>query len=207
MTDWRRLEIPMAALTAVIAVAGASIPFLRDWQRSLASGAVRMEQSLPAMDARRDSVERVRDSARATLVIEQARAASRADSALHLVIAVDSGTVTLMRDGIPLRTAAAQFVGGRPAVGAHRIARMITTVAQPVGPLTDSLGLPIRVRDTTQVTVQRVTLDDGTVLRAGAASEVLVERAASGARAVVVSTRDFEAMRPNLVKGMSAWVF
>jgi hypothetical protein len=207
MSVWRRYQVPMAALIAVTALASASVPFLRDWQHRLRAARASLVQQLPVISVQQDSVARIRDSVQARLQLERTRAASRADSALHLVIAVDSGTMALVRDGVALRTMPAQFAGAAPARGVRTITRMVARVAAPAGPLTDSLGNPITVRDTTQVTVERVSFDDGMELRGAAASDVVLARASGGARGVMVSRSDFDAIRPNLVKGMRAYIF
>jgi hypothetical protein len=57
--------------------------------------------------------------------------------------------------------------------------------------------------------VERVTLTDGTVIEGGDAAATLLGgvEVAPGPRMIVVSRRDFAAIRPNLVRGMKAVSF
>lgn len=191
----------------VIAGALAAIPWLRAERAGLLREAREIRAAQPTDSARLDSLDgAVRESA-ATLALEQARAAARAEPKLHLVIAVDSGTVALVRDGITLRTMSARF-SGAPERGTQTITRIAARPVESVAPTVDSTGASITAAKADS-TVERVTLSDGTVLVAGDASAVLLGgvEVARGPRMILLSRRDFAAIRPNLVKGMKAVLF
>lgn len=186
----------------------AAIPFLRAqrqvFQREAASLMAAQATAAQALDSLRQETVEVSGA----LALEEARASARAVTALHLVIAVDSGTVALMRDGITLRTMPARFRGDRPERGTSTITRVDETVVAPVAPTVDSLGNLVATPPGDS-TVQQVVLSDGTVLRAGDAALALLGglENAPGPRMVLVSRRDFAAIRPNLVRGMKAVLF
>ena len=200
----------VVAITALLVGVGglASIPVLRAQRDAMQREAnalydVRLETAA-ALDSLRHVAERMRH----TLALERARAASRAPAGLHLVIAVDSGTVTLMRDGIALRTMPARFLGDRPARGTRTISRISTSAIAASAPTVDSLGNAV-VSASPERTVERVTLDDGTMLQAGDAAAAFLGGIESnaGPRVVVVSRHDFAAIRPNLTRGMTTVLF
>lgn len=199
----------LVGLCAALAIGAAvGVPMLR-------AGRVEMLREAEALRAARatatqalDSLRRERDAVGATLALERARADARSEPKLHLVIAVDSGTVALVRDGVTLRTMPALFRGARPARGTQTITRIVESVVKAVAPTVDSLGnrLTAAVAETK---VDRVTLSDGTVIEGGDAATALLGgvEVAPGPRMIVVSRRDFAAIRPNLVRGMKAVSF
>jgi hypothetical protein len=195
-------------LAGVVSVgAVAAIPYLRAQRAVLQQEAAALRAEQPTNRARLDSLTAAVADSAATLALETARAAARMEPKLHLVIAVDSGTVALMRDGITLRTMSARFTG-TPERGTHTIASIAARPVESLAPTVDSSGQRIAVAPVDS-TVERVTLSDGTVLEAGAAAAVLLGgvEVARGPRMILLSRRDFAAIRPNLVKGMKAVLF
>ena len=196
------------AVGVVIAIALGSIPLLRA-ERSLLSAEVkrlRVEQSVAAVAT--DSLMRVTATSKATLALEQARASARTEPKLHLVIAVDSGTVSLVRDGITLRSMPARFTGGLPERGLQSIATIAESVVAATAPTVDSLGKTVKAAEP-ELKVERVTFSDGTTLEGGDAAAAILGgvEVAPGPRVILVSRRDFAAIRPNLVRGMKAVLF
>ncbi len=192
----------------VIAAGLGAIPFLRAERESLQREAATLRAEQPTLASALDSLTGALAETRPTLALEQARAAARAEPKLHLVIAVDSGTVALMRDGITLRTMSVRFSGATPARGTQTIASIAVKPVQATAPTVDSLGTTV-VAAPVDSTVERVTLSDGTVIEAGEAAAVLLGgvEVAPGPRMILLSRRDFAAIRPNLVKGMKAVLF
>lgn len=196
------------ALGGLLIAAGlAAIPLVRAQRADLRGEVSRILAAQPTDRARLDSLDASVLETRATVRLETVRAASRAERKLQLVIAVDSGTLALMRDGITLRTMSARFTG-IPARGTQTIARIAARPVESVSAVVDSLGRRI-VSAPADSTVERVTLSDGTILEPGDASSVLLGgmTAAPGPRTILLSRRDFAAIRPNLVKGMKAVLF
>jgi len=197
-------------LLGILAVAaGASVPLLRAQRESLVRETADIRRTSAGATRVRDSLAAVTSGREATFSLEQARATAREEPKLHLVVAVDSGTVALVRDGITLRSMAARFSGAEPERGVQSIASIIE-VAAPVtaAPVVDSLGNPVAAPPAPKK-VQRVALSDGTVLEAGDAASALlggVERT-GGPRRIIISRRDFAAIQPNLVRGMKAVLF
>ena len=192
----------------LIACAAGSIPLLRAERNSLEreSVALRSEQSSAVSAA--DSLRVTLASSQATLSLERARATARTEPKLHLVVAVDSGTVALVRDGITLRSMPARFRGGVPSRGTQAIAKIAESVVAATPPTVDSLGVTVKVA-LPETKVERVTFTDGTTLEGGDAAEALLGGVdvAPGPRIILVSRRDFAAIRPNLVRGMKAVLF
>ncbi|MCC7051713.1 MAG: hypothetical protein IT355_00510 [Gemmatimonadaceae bacterium] len=188
--------------------AGAAVPVLRAQRESLAAEAAALRAAQAGAVQLRDSLQGLTGTARATLALERARAGARAEPKLHLVIAVDSGTVALVRDGITLRSMPARFRGGAPATGSQTIARMIETAPEVAAPTVDSLGNRIAAPPAERK-VQRVALSDGTHLEGGDAAAALLggTEPGSGPRTIIISRRDFNAIRPNLVRGMPVVLF
>jgi hypothetical protein len=195
-------------LVAIVTVGAlAAIPYLRSQRTALLSTAAAIRAELPTNSARLDSLNGAVSEAAATLALEKARAGARAEPKLHLVIAVDSGTVALMRDGITLRTMSARFTG-TPERGTHTITGIAARPVASRALTVDSTGQRITGAPVDS-TVERVTLSEGTVLEGGDAAAVLLGgvEMAQGPRMILLSRRDFAAIRPNLVKGMKAVLF
>ncbi|MDZ7632430.1 MAG: hypothetical protein U5K74_14050 [Gemmatimonadaceae bacterium] len=203
---WTLAITLMAAVCAVAAVVG--VPLLRAERTALQRETVALRAAQATAAQALDSLRGARDVATATLVLERARAGAREEPKLHLVIAVDSGTVALVRDGITLRSMPARFRGAAPARGTQTIAQIAESVVPAVAPTVDSLGNAVRAA-LPETTVERVTLTDGTVIEGGDASAALLGgvEVAPGPRMILVARRDFAAIRPNLVKGMKAVLF
>jgi len=154
-----------------------------------------------------DSLRLQQQMAQASLTLELARATARDEPKLHLVIAVDSGTVALVRDGIALRTMPAAFRGAALRRGTQIIAQIAGSPVAAAVPTVDSLGNRM-LAAAPELAVERVSLSDGTVLEGGdAATALLGGRGEAGERLIIVSRRDFAAIRPNLVRGMKAVAF
>lgn len=201
---------PIVALVLGVVVIGgalASIPYLRRQRSALRAEtqSLRLLGTTAAQTA--DSLKEVSSRLRATLDLEQARAAARADTTLHLVIAVDSGTVALVRDGLTLRSMPARFRSAVPVRGTQRVASIQVDTVKATAPTVDSLGNA--VPGASETVAERVTLSDGTVIQGGDAAAALLGGldVASGPRMIILSRRDFAALRPNLSVGMSAVLF
>ena len=192
----------------VITAAVGAIPFLRARRAALQREAAVLRAEQPTVATALDSLSAAVAETRATLALEQARAAARAEPKLHLVIAVDSGTVALMRDGIALRTMSARFGGQAPTRGTQTIATIDVVPVSVTAPTVDSLGSTVAAAPVDS-TATRVTLSDGTVIEGGDAAAVMLGGVdvAPGARRILLSRRDFAAIRPNLMKGMKAVSF
>jgi len=191
----------------LIAAGLAAIPILRGQRAVLTQEAAAILAAQPTNRAQLDSLDASVLDTKASLLLETARAAARAERKLQLVIAVDSGTLALMRDGITLRTMSARFTG-TPDRGTQTITRIAARPVESASPIVDSLGRRI-VSAPTDSTVERVTLSDGTIIEAGDASAVLLGgmTRSPGPRTILLSRRDFAAIRPNLAKGMKAVLF
>jgi hypothetical protein len=191
----------------VIAAGLGAVPWLRAKRAALRLEAAAIRAGQPTDRTRLDSLETAVRAAQATLRLETARASARTEPRLHLVIAVDSGTVALMRDGMTLRTMSARFTGS-PTRGTQTITRIAARPVESTAPVVDSLGTTIAAA-LADSTVERITLSDGTILEAGDASAVVLGGVdvLPGARTILLSRRDFAAIRPNLVKGMKAILF
>ena len=201
---------PIVALVLAVATitgALASIPYLRQQRSALRAETQVLRERKTTAAQTMDSLQNESASIRATLQLEQARAAARDDPKLHLVIAVDSGMVALVRDGITLRSMPARFRGAAPARGTQSIAAIEAAAVQSTTPTVDSLGNAIPVAP--ESLAESVTLTDGTVIEGGDAAAVLLGGldVAPGPRLIILSRRDFAAMRPNLVRGMKAVLF
>jgi hypothetical protein len=192
----------------IIACAVAAIPLLRAERADLRTEVAWLRTQKATAAQRLDSLKATTAVAHATLALETARAVSREEPKLHLVVAVDSGTVALMRDGITLRTMPARFTGGRPTRGTQSITRIAETVVKADAATVDSLGNTVKA-SAPETKVERVTLSDGTTIEGGDAAAALLGGvdAAPGPRMIIVSRRDFAAIRPNLVRGMKAVLF
>ena len=197
-----------AIACVLIACAAGSIPLLRAERTSLQREATTLRTDRAAAARTTDSLRRFVESAKATLALERARTAAREEPKLHLVIAVDSGTVSLMRDGITLRSMPARFRGGLPTRGSQAITKIAESVVAATAPTVDSLGNTVAVA-APETKVERVTLSDGTTLEGGDAAAAMLGGVdvAPGPRVILVSRRDFAAIRPNLVRGMKAVLF
>lgn len=213
MTDAPRAGAgrPVAGFVLVgilLAVAGAAVPLLRQQREAFINEAARLQVEQRTVTQVRDSLRQRTADVTGTLRLEQARATARTEPKLHLVIAVDSGTVALMRDGITLRSMAAKFRGAAPKAGTQTIARLVESAAEPTAPTVDSLGNKVATAPQ-EKTVQRVLLADGTTIEGGDAATVLLggTDASDGPRTIIVSRRDFDAIRPNLVRGMPVVLF
>jgi len=191
----------------LIAAGLAAIPILRGQRAVLTQEAAAILAAQPTNRAQLDSLDASVLESKASLLLETARAAARAGRKLQLVIAVDSGTLALMRDGTTLRTMSARFTGTLER-GTQTIARIAARPVESVSPVVDSLGRRL-VSAPTDSTVERVTLSDGTIIEAGDASAVLLGgmTRSPGPRTILLSRRDFAAIRPNLAKGMKAVLF
>ena len=196
----------VAGLIVVCAAVG--VPWLRAARASLTRDAESLRVARASAAVHLDSLRREQAIVQASLVLERARAAARAEPKLHLVIAIDSGTVALVRDGITLRTMPARFRGAAPTRGTQTITKIVESVVSAVAPTVDSLGNPVAVK-APETKVERVTLSDGTVIEGGDAAAVMLGgvEVAPGPRMSLVSRRDFAAVRPNLTRGMKAVMF
>ena len=201
---------PIIALVLGIAVVtGAiiSLPYLRQQRSALRAETQVLRERKTTAAQTMDSLQIESASMSATLQLEQARAAARDDPKLHLVIAVDSGTVALVRDGITLRSMPARFRGAAPTRGTQSIAAIEAVAMQSTAPTVDSLGNAVVVAQ--ESLAESITLTDGTVIQGGDAAAVLLGGldVAPGPQMIILSRRDFAAMRPNLVRGMKAVLF
>jgi hypothetical protein len=192
----------------LIACAAGSIPLLRAERNSLERESVALRSEQSSAVSVTDSLRVTLASLQATLQLERARATARTEPKLHLVVAVDSGTVALVRDGITLRSMPARFRGGAPARGTQAIAKIAESVVAATPPTVDSLGVTVKVA-LPETKVERVTFSDGTTLEGGDAADAMLGGVdvAPGPRVILVSRRDFAAIRPNLVRGMKAVLF
>jgi hypothetical protein len=205
----RRGGAALALILAVLVIVGAlgGAAYLRVQRTALLQQAASIRASQPTDRARLDSLNGAVAEASGTLALEKARAEARAEPKLHLVIAVDSGTVALMRDGITLRTMSAR-VTGAPQRGTQSITNIASRPVETLAPIVDSTGVRLAAAPGDS-TVERVTLSDGTILEGGDAAAVLLGGVdvAPSPRMILLSRRDFAAVRPNLVKGMKAVLF
>ncbi len=205
-TGVTRPRMVYVATGILLGAAAFAVPLMRAETASL----VRETRELGAMRTTAaqtiDSLRRVREQTVATLTLERARAAARDEPKLHLVIAIDSGTIALVRDGITLRSMPVRFRGS-PSRGMQSIEKITESVVSAVGATVDSLGNAVTA--TPETKVERVMLTDGTVIEGDDAASVILggADAAAGSRAILVSRRDFAAVRPNLVRGMKTVLF
>lgn len=200
--------LPYLLTGLAIVCAAVAIPVLRAERASLIDETRALTAARPTLAATRDSLAGLRSRTAATLMLERARAATRDEPKLHLVIAVDSGTVALVRDGITLRSMPARFRGTALKRGTQAIVKIAETPVRIDAPTVDSLGNAIAAL-AAEMKIERVTLTDGTVLEGGDAAEAFLGGSdnAPGPRTIIVSRRDFAAVRPNLARGMKAVLF
>ena len=201
---------PLVALVLGMAFIGgalASIPYFRQQRGRLGAETQTLRELASTAAQTMDSLQEQSTRLRAMLALEQARADARADPTLHLVIAVDSGTVALVRDGITLRSMPARYRRALPQRGTQRIASIDAEVIRATAPTVDSLGNAIAAAP--ERVAARITLSDGTVIQGGDAAAVLLGglEVAPGPRLIILSHRDFAALRPNLTVGMTAVLF
>jgi hypothetical protein len=213
MTDAQADRTPRPVLwlglgVAIAIGAAVGVPMLRAERTAMLREADSLRVATATVAQRQDVLRRERDAVGAILALERSRAAARAEPKLHLVIAVDSGTLALVRDGITLRAMPAVFRGARPTRGTQTITKIAESVVPATAPTVDSLGHTVTAA-TKETKVDRVTLSDGTVIEGGDAASALLGgvEVAPGPRMIVVSRRDFAAIRPNLVRGMKAVSF
>ena len=192
----------------LIACAAGSIPLLRAERTASEREVETLHRDQSSAVAATDSLRVALAASQATLSLERARATARTEPKLHLVIAVDSGTVALVRDGITLRSMPARFRGGLPSRGVQSIAKIVESVVAATPPTVDSLGVTVKVA-APETKVDRVTFTDGTTMEGGDAAAAMLGgvEVAPGPRLILVSRRDFAAIRPNLVRGMKAVLF
>lgn len=205
----RASAMPIYLVSGILAACAlVGVPWLRAQRADMEREAASLRAARVTAAAVLDSLGRDKAAAVATLALERARAAAREEPKLHLVIAVDSGTVALVRDGITLRTMPARFRGATPTRGTQTITRIAESVVSATAPTVDSLGNTIKA-PAKETKVERVTLSDGTVIEGGDAATVMLGgvEVAPGPRMILVSRRDFAAVRPNLVRGMKAVLF
>ncbi len=190
----------------LLGAAAVAVPWLRAETASLARETRELGETRSTAAHTLDSLRPLREQTVATLTLERARADARDEPKLHLVIAIDSGTIALVRDGITLRSMPVQF-RGRPSRGMQSIEKITETVVSAVAATVDTLGNAVTAAPET--TVERVMLTDGTVIEGDDAASVILggPDATAGPRAILVSRRDFAAVRPNLVRGMKAVLF
>lgn len=191
----------------VIGASVAAIPTLRTMREALRRETMSLREARQTGASTRDSLADEIAQLRTALELQRGRASARAEKKLHLVIAVDSSTLALMRDGITLRTMPARFRGAAPERGTRTIARIATAAIAPSALTVDSMGNRIAVAPDTSV--KEVILDDGTIIAVGDAASALLGSVepAAGRRAILVSKRDFDAIRPNFARGMKAVLF
>jgi hypothetical protein len=209
MSDARRSTVPVTLALAALGLAALlSLPVMRSKRAYEQRVAMEVRGARAQVAGALDSLRPLVERAQAGLAREKSRAEARRIEKLHLVIAVDSGTVALMRDGIALRTMPARFTGGVPARGAQTIARITASRAVAAAPTVDSLGNTIATI-AAEAMIERVTLSDGVTLEGGDAGASFLGGVTDvgGPRTIVVSRRDFAAIRPNLVRGMPAYIF
>ena len=213
MADHSAVRAPASRWVIGIAVAVAfgavaAIPLLRSARAGMEQETARLRELAAERAPTLDSLGSLQERERQVLARERGRATARSVVGLHLVIAVDSGTVALMRDGIPLRTAPARFRGARPSPASLTLSQLVERAAVPPVTTVDSLGNVVRTPPVERL-VERIVLSDGTVLEGGDAAAAILggDQPAAGPRAIVISRRDFAAIRPNLVRGMPAIVF
>ena len=200
-------RVLVVVLLAVGLAGGAAVPWLLAESRALAAETAALRGRRAPAAAALDSLVGLTDAVRATLVAERIRAASRAESTLHLALDREAGTLLLVRDGLALRRMAVRVDGRVPEPGVRSIDRLVETLAD-TSPVVDSLGMPVPGVRRVPATVDRIALDDGTLLRGDDASTVLVPvGGTTAAPAIVLARRDLAAIRPNLVRGMKlfAW--
>jgi hypothetical protein len=205
-TGFSRQHVAYLASGVLVVAAALAVPLLRAQRASLLQESQIMKAAQTNSAQSLDSLGRVREQVLATLTLERARAVARDDPKLHLVVAVDSGTIALVRDGITLRTMPVRF-RGTPSRGALTIDKVTESVLRAVAATVDSLGNAVAAAPETKV--ERVMLSDGTVLEGADAGSVLLGGVdtTSGPRAILLSRRDFAAVRPNLVRGMKTVLF
>ncbi len=207
--DQPRPVVGYLIVGAIAVGAAASVPMMWAARDVVLRESESLRSSVAASAPIHDSLRRASAVVQKTLTLETARADARAEPGLHLVIAVDSGTVALVRDGITLRSMPARFLGAPPARGSQAIARLEEGAAPPPAvPTVDSSGNAVAVPERER-TVERAILTDGTILEGGDAAAAFLGGldARGGPRAIAISRRDFAALRPNLRKGMSAVLF
>ncbi len=205
-TGFSRQHLAYLATGVLLLAAALAVPLLRAQRASLQQEAQTLEIARTNSAQSLDSLGRVREQTLATLTLERARAGARDEPKLHLVVAVDSGTIALVRDGITLRSMPVRF-RGRPSRGVLTIDKVVESRLQAVAATVDSLGNAVAAAP--EMKIERVMLSDGTVLEGDDAGSVLLGGidGTAGPRAILLSRRDFAAVRPNLVRGMKAVLF
>lgn len=207
-----------AALVTAIAAAAAVAVGWWDWQ---VLAVVRRDRDAAAMARRAaDSLQVHAATLRDRVVSERLRGAARATPGLALAVSLDSASVTMLRDGLPLRRMVAAF--GRPDAripDAPALARGSWTVDTVLGPKDpwDAPAWAFTARGLAVPAVRAVRgglgpvgvlLDDGgPMVYATPSSGPLADSAWVAPNAIRLSTADLRLMKPNLAPGTPVFVY
>ncbi|MHB1222635.1 MAG: hypothetical protein ACYC2G_01105, partial [Gemmatimonadaceae bacterium] len=216
----------LAVLGVVLAVLLVADGFLIQRRSAYAAETTRLRESMTTVERERTDLILAADERRWAVMLELARRQARADQRLHLSVAVDSGTLTLERDGARLRLVRAE-VGGVALVGSApdtvRLAapRGERTIEAVLGANDSWLvpdwvyvqrGLPVPPDSAARsvagaLGATALVLTGGTVIYALPATGPLAEPSYVLPGSVRLPAADLEAMRPNLSPGMSVYFY
>lgn len=216
----------LAVLGVSLAVLLAADAFLLQRRSAYAAEAVRLRESMTGVERERTDLILAADERRWAVMLELARRQARADQRLHLSVAVDSGTLTLEREGAQLRVVRAEvgagaLVGTAPdtvRLAAPRGERMIEAVLGPDDPwlvpgwVYVQRGLPVPPDSAARsvagaLGATALVLTGGAMIYALPSSGPLAEPGYVLPGSVRLPAADLAAMRPNLSPGMSVYFY
>lgn len=227
---WREFRQAYPGVLAVLGVALVVLivanAFLIQRRSAYAAETARLRESMTSVERQRTDLILAADERRWAVMLELARRQARADQQLHLSIAVDSGTLTLEREGAQLRVVPAEvgagaLVGSAPdtvRLAAPRGERTIEAVLGPDDPwlvpdwVYVQRGLPVPPDSAGRsvagaLGATALVLTGGTVIYALPATGPLAEPSYVLPGSVRVPAADLAAMRPNLSPGMSVYFY
>lgn len=204
-------------LTAGLAVAAAALGWW-DWQ---AMSQVRRDRAAAAASRyRADSLAAQLVVLRDRAVVERLRGTARSTPGLALAVSLDSATLTMLRDGLPLRSMAVRL--GRPdrrvpdVPGLARGSWVVDTVLGPKDAWEapawafTARGLPVpevRAVKGGLGPVGVVLDDDGPMLYAVPEVGPLADTAWVAPNALRLTVADLKVLKPNLVPGTRVFVY
>ena len=222
---WRgfRLAHPGVVATAAVAllVLAAGDLWLVGRRRAYGAELARLRGEMTAIERQRADLLLASDDRRVAVMLELLRRQAATDARLHLSVALDSGRMTLERDGAVLRTVAAQpgperTVGTAPDTVRLSAPRGQRTVERVLGP-DERWEVPAWVYADRRLPVaadrladgalggRAVVLSGGALLYAAPESGPLADPDYVLPGSVRVPLADLRAMAPNLTPGMPVY--
>lgn len=206
-----------ALLVTGLAAAAAAVGWW-DWR---AVAEIRSERTAAAGARRRaDSLAALAAALRDRVVVERLRGAARATPGLALAVSLDSGSVTMLRDGLPLRRMGVSLGRADPrvpeAAGVTRGSWTVDTVLGPRDPWEvpawawAARGLPVPDRRIIKGALGPVGVlleEGGPTIYAVPDSGPLADSTWVAPNAIRLRAADLKVLKPNLVPGTRVFVY